>query len=114
MAIHQSTGANCAPSSPTFLVLDNNPVWTAELDGQWIATSDNTMFSCGRLTQQKRIAVQRGAIVRTVVGAGRYRILSCGSAPLELHLPIRRMRFDVELSNAIYRVARSDHAEHGC
>jgi hypothetical protein len=90
--------------------LDTNPPWQADLDGNWIATSDNSeLFAWPIDVDSGGIATQRGAIVRVLTGG--YRLDDprfAVRAPLELHLPLR-MRVNAELATAIFRVVRGDH-----
>jgi len=90
-------------------LLDTNPPWQADLDGNWIATSDNSeLFIWPIDVEGGGVATQRGAIVRVLTGG--YRLDDprfAVRAPLELHLPLR-MRINVELATAIDRVVRGD------
>jgi hypothetical protein len=91
-------------------LLDTNPPWQADLDGNWIATSDNSeLFAWPIDVDSGGIATQRGAIVRVLTGG--YRLDDprfAVRAPLELHLPLR-MRVNTELATAIFQVVRGDH-----
>lgn len=91
-------------------LLDTNPAWAPGLDGNWIATSDNSdLFVWPLDVEGGGVATQRGAIVKVLTGG--YNIADprfSVRAPLELHLPIR-LRLNTELGDAVYRIARGDH-----
>jgi hypothetical protein len=91
-------------------LLDTNPSWQADLDGNWIATSDNSeLFVWPIDIGSGAVATQRGAIVRVLTGG--YRLDDphfAVRAPLELHIPLR-MRINGELATAMHGIVRGDH-----
>jgi hypothetical protein len=93
-------------------LLDTNPAWAPGLDGNWIATSDNSeLFIWPLDVDGGGVATQRGAIVKVLTGGYNVDDPSFSvRAPLELHLPIR-VRVNGELAGAIYHVVRGDHDE---
>jgi hypothetical protein len=94
-----------------FCTLDANPAREEATGmsswGSWqMATSDNSELFLWPLDDVGgQFAVQRGSLVRTLEGGGRFDSPDVVvSAPLELHLPLTGVRLDAKVFDAIYSV----------